>query len=431
MSWGKKKAGWGDEAEGESSYSFNVSGIIKGILEVVPGGVIRAGKTAYADDTHVGFWLGIDADGLAKLNIGGVVAGVARYLKWTGATLEVAGNIVAASITGVLKLLDATTTFESEANPGTATGWVGLYDPVSRRGQWLGYDGGVLQTCLDSDGAIRWAGGKGTLNCEGWEYVESETSKLLVSSRATQAMVDVATNRAFGIHATAAADGSWSVWGEGLQSEGVGVRGDAYGDEGVGLYGAASGSDGVGVIASATGEATVALRVYGGIADGGMKRYTNLGDAMADTDALNRRTADGRYVALGGGGTGDVTGPASATDGNVMVFNGATGKAIKDGGHALSEYALSGHTHSAPGGVVPVGGIIMWSGAVATIPATWALCDGANGTPDLRDRFIVRAWQDDGGLAKTNLTGSLTQSGGSINYTPAGTNSAPAFTGSA
>lgn len=31
-------------------------------------------------------------------------------------------------------------------------------------------------------------------------------------------------------------------------------------------------------------------------------------------------------------GTGDVVGPASATDGNLAVFDGATGKLIKDGG---------------------------------------------------------------------------------------------------
>jgi len=40
---------------------------------------------------------------------------------------------------------------------------------------------------------------------------------------------------------------------------------------------------------------------------------------------------------------------------------------------------------------VPVGGIIMWSGTVATIPNGWALCNGSNGTPDLRDKFIVGA----------------------------------------
>jgi len=41
--------------------------------------------------------------------------------------------------------------------------------------------------------------------------------------------------------------------------------------------------------------------------------------------------------------------------------------------------------------MVPQGGIIIWSGASANIPAGWALCDGGNGTPDLRDRFVVGA----------------------------------------
>ena len=41
------------------------------------------------------------------------------------------------------------------------------------------------------------------------------------------------------------------------------------------------------------------------------------------------------------------------------------------------------------GSMVPAGGIIMWSGAINNIPNGWALCDGRNGTPDLRDRFIV------------------------------------------
>lgn len=38
---------------------------------------------------------------------------------------------------------------------------------------------------------------------------------------------------------------------------------------------------------------------------------------------------------------------------------------------------------------VPVGGVIMWSGAVSDIPAGWALCDGNTGRPDLRGRFIL------------------------------------------
>jgi hypothetical protein len=41
--------------------------------------------------------------------------------------------------------------------------------------------------------------------------------------------------------------------------------------------------------------------------------------------------------------------------------------------------------------IVPAGIISMWSGSVANIPSGWALCDGANSTPDLRNRFIVGA----------------------------------------
>jgi len=38
---------------------------------------------------------------------------------------------------------------------------------------------------------------------------------------------------------------------------------------------------------------------------------------------------------------------------------------------------------------VPRGTIVMWAGALADIPAGWALCDGTNGTPNLLDRFIL------------------------------------------
>ena len=36
-----------------------------------------------------------------------------------------------------------------------------------------------------------------------------------------------------------------------------------------------------------------------------------------------------------------------------------------------------------------VGVISMWGGDLALLPAAWQLCDGTNGTPDLRDRFVV------------------------------------------
>ncbi len=40
-------------------------------------------------------------------------------------------------------------------------------------------------------------------------------------------------------------------------------------------------------------------------------------------------------------------------------------------------------------GTAPLGAIVIWSGAIDEIPSGWALCDGANGTPDLSDRFVM------------------------------------------
>lgn len=46
------------------------------------------------------------------------------------------------------------------------------------------------------------------------------------------------------------------------------------------------------------------------------------------------------------------------------------------------------------GAALPSGAIIMWSGSIETIPAGWFLCDGANGTPDLQNKFIRGASED-------------------------------------
>jgi hypothetical protein len=46
---------------------------------------------------------------------------------------------------------------------------------------------------------------------------------------------------------------------------------------------------------------------------------------------------------------------------------------------------------AAAAAVFPTGGIIIWSGSAAAIPAGWLLCDGTSSTPNLRDRFVVGA----------------------------------------
>lgn len=38
---------------------------------------------------------------------------------------------------------------------------------------------------------------------------------------------------------------------------------------------------------------------------------------------------------------------------------------------------------------IPAGTIVIWSGETGAIPGGWALCNGENGTPDLRGRFVL------------------------------------------
>lgn len=48
---------------------------------------------------------------------------------------------------------------------------------------------------------------------------------------------------------------------------------------------------------------------------------------------------------------------------------------------------------------VPMGTIVMWYGTEAAVNPGWAVCNGENGTPDLRDRFVM-------GAGTTYTTGS-------------------------
>ena len=53
-------------------------------------------------------------------------------------------------------------------------------------------------------------------------------------------------------------------------------------------------------------------------------------------------------------------------------------------------YGIVG-VQSAVGTTIPTGMISLWYGAIGSVPVGWYLCDGANGTPDLRDKFVVGA----------------------------------------
>jgi len=60
-------------------------------------------------------------------------------------------------------------------------------------------------------------------------------------------------------------------------------------------------------------------------------------------------------------------------------------------GDTLSRYSLQVPLSSQGSGGISKGIITAWSGSIANIPSGWYLCDGTNGTPDLRDKFIIGA----------------------------------------
>lgn len=88
-----------------------------------------------------------------------------------------------------------------------------------------------------------------------------------------------------------------------------------------------------------------------------------------------------------------------------------------------------------PAAVVVSGMILMWSGSIATIPAGWVLCNGANYTradgttgtaPELRDRFIIAAG---GNYAPGVIGGQGTVSGPiTVNNTALTVDQLPNFT---
>jgi microcystin-dependent protein len=107
-------------------------------------------------------------------------------------------------------------------------------------------------------------------------------------------------------------------------------------------------------------------------------------------DADMASTADNQFLVRASGGmainTAPVSGSALTVSGRVKADSAEFGSMNVT---TLTSSSVSGF------GTTPLGGIIMWSGSVDSVPAGWALCNGqtvnTRTTPDLRGRFIVGA----------------------------------------
>jgi hypothetical protein len=117
----------------------------------------------------------------------------------------------------------------------------------------------------------------------------------------------------------------------------------------------------------------------------------NIGTTKLQNDLQNSVPTGYPNNVYSGSSTGTGTTGTSTTGENLTV----TG--VTPGTYTLSTVSVDayGRVTNAVSGAVPSsfpsGGIIMWSGSIASVPSGWYLCDGSNGTPDLRNRFVVGA----------------------------------------
>jgi len=100
-------------------------------------------------------------------------------------------------------------------------------------------------------------------------------------------------------------------------------------------------------------------------------------------------TADGspnQFLTTDGSGNLDW---ASASGDELPSQTGHSGKYLTTDGSSASWASTAAS--------FPVGGIIMWSGAVSAVPSGWVICDGNNSTPNLTGKFVIHADADSGG----------------------------------
>lgn len=122
---------------------------------------------------------------------------------------------------------------------------------------------------------------------------------------------------------------------------------------------------------------------------------------------------------LTGNVTGDLEGDTQGTHVGPQIGSvDVRGAALLLDNNQISTQVISGLDERIVEYGIPSGVIVMWSGLEASVPEGWFMCNGLNGTPDLRDRFIVGAGAGGayapgvfGGATSRSLTAETTSGG--------------------
>lgn len=129
------------------------------------------------------------------------------------------------------------------------------------------------------------------------------------------------------------------------------------------------------------------------------------GGVVGDLDGDTSGTHTGNVI---GNVTGNLTGNANGD--HTGSFTGdldTEGFNLNMGDGQIQLAWIAGFTAAVDAVGVPIGAITAYWGEIGDIPANWFICDGTNGTPDLRDKFIVGA----------GVTFSVGTSGGTSTHT--------------
>ena len=174
-------------------------------------------------------------------------------------------------------------------------------------------------------------------------------------------------------------------------------------------------SDSTSTTSSTSAASSTAVKASYDLANG---KETALGNPGTNGYVLSSTTTGTRsWIAPGsGGGSGDVVGPASATDNTVALFDGTTGKLLKDAGPVVTDLARESQSNTFTG-LQTMGTLVATAGQgfsnmvvyTTGTSATWTLPAALQVTGA---KWSVTACGGGGGGGGSNTTAGMTGGGG-------------------